>query len=113
MPGLTERANEQTAKAAREDPDRKEERGPGGGAPLPASGREAAARNDTVDVRMQGQGLSPRMKHAQRPGLEVKAGVCDVDERLAGGSEQQVVEDARRAQSDAVEHLGHGEDHVE
>lgn len=66
-----------------------------------------------MDVRVQGQRLSPGVEHAQASGLDLQAAACDVDERPAGGSEQQVVEDVRRMQSEDIEHVGDGEDHVE
>lgn len=75
--------------------------------------RKAATRYDAMDVGVEGEGLSPGVKHAQAAGLDLKPAVSDVDERPSGGSEQQVVENARCVQSEDVEHLGHGEDHVE
>jgi hypothetical protein len=112
-PRLAQRTRQQSAKATRENPDRQEERGLRSGTPLPAMNREAAARHDAMDVRVQSQGLSPGVKHAQAAGLDPKPAVCNVEERLSRGSEQQVVEDARGVQSEDVEHLGHGEDNVE
>ena len=75
--------------------------------------REPPARHDAMDVRVQSQCLSPGVKHAQAAGLDLKPAVCNVDERLSCGAEQQVVEDAWCVQSEDVEHLGHGEDDVE
>lgn len=74
--------------------------------------REATARYDAVDVGVERQRLSPGVKHGQASGLDLKAAVCDVDEGPAGGTEQQVIEDAWCVQSEDVEQLGHGEDHV-
>ena len=80
---------------------------------MPAVNREAAARNDTMNVGVQGQGLSPGVKHAEAAGLDLKTAACDVNESPTGGSEQQVVKDTRCVQSEDMEHLGDGEDHVE
>ena len=66
-----------------------------------------------MDVRVKRQRLSPGVKHREAPGLDPKTAAGNVDERSAGGTEQQVVEDARCVQSEDVEYLGHGEDHVE
>jgi len=65
-----------------------------------------------MDVGVERKDLPPCVKHAQAAGLDLKAAVSDVDERPSGGSKQQVVEDTRRVQSEDVERLGHGEDHM-
>ena len=62
-PGLAQRARQQRAEATRENPDRQEEGGLGRRAPLPVMSREATARYDAVDVRVQRQRLSPGVKH--------------------------------------------------
>lgn len=53
-----------------------------------------------MDVWVKRQGLSPGVKHAQAAGLDLKAALGNIDERPAGGAEQQVVEDARSVQSE-------------
>lgn len=66
-----------------------------------------------MDVRVQGQGLSPGVKHAQTAGLDLQTTPRYVRECSAGSPEQQVVEGARRMESDDVERLGYGDDHME
>lgn len=112
-PCFSQEPRQQASKAARQHLDRKQESGFGRGTPSPVVNREAAARHDAVDVRVERQCLAPGVKHAQAAGLDLKTGMRNVDERRSGGPEQQVVEDARCVQSENVEHLGHGEDHVE
>ncbi len=86
-PRVTDKADQQRSKASREHPDGKKERGLPSRAPLPAISRKPAARNDAVDVGVQGQGLSPGMKHAQAARLDLKTAAGDIDERRTGGSE--------------------------
>lgn len=112
-PRFANRADEQTPEATREHLDRQEERGLRSRAPLPARNRKAAARYDAMDVRVERQHLSPGVKYAQAPWLDLKAAVGHVDERSASGAEQQVIENAWCMQGEDVERLGDGEDHVE
>ncbi len=93
-------------------PYRKQERGLRSRAPLAPENGEAATGHPTMDVRVQRQGLSPGVQHAQTSGLNLQTAAGDIDERSASGTEKQVVEDTRCVQSEDVEDLGHGEDHM-
>ena len=76
--------DQQTPETTRERRDRHEERGLGNRAPLPAVNRKAAARHDAMDVRVQGQGLSPGVQYTKASRLDVKAALSDVDQGSSG-----------------------------
>ena len=59
---------EQAAEEAREHPHGQEESGPTGD-PLRAIGRQAAARDHTVQMGMIDERLAPRVEHGEEPNL--------------------------------------------
>ena len=71
MPGVVgglEVLEEEATKEAREHAHRQKEAGSTRD-PSRAIGREAAARDDTVQMRMMHQGLSPRVQHGEEADL--------------------------------------------
>jgi len=61
---------------------------------------------------MQNQGLTPGVKNSQSPDANVQAALCDLAQRGASRTEEQIVKDARRAAGERIQLLGHGEDDV-
>ena len=72
--------------------------------------REPARGNDTVNVGMQEQVLSPGMQDADHTDLsaQVFRVGCDFQQGLSAGSEQQVVKQTRIFQGQQVEFVRHG-----
>jgi len=77
--------------------------------------REPAGRNDTVNVGMQKQVLSPRVKNRDDTdlGSEVFGIGCDFQQGLCAGSEQQIVKQARVFQGQHIEFVRQGEHDME
>ena len=75
---------------------------------------ESAGRNDTVDVGMQEQVLSPGVERADDADLRSQVfGIGgDFEQSLSAGGEQQVVEQSWIFQGQQVEFMGHGKDHM-
>ena len=85
---------EETTEEAREHAHRQEEAGPTRD-PARAIGREAAARDDTMEMRMMHQGLSPRVQHGEEADLRAEM------LRIGGDGAQGL---GGRAKQDAVDH---------
>ena len=77
--------------------------------------REPARGNDTVNVGMQEQVLSPGVQDGDDAdlGSEVLRIGCDFQQSLRAGGEQQIVKQARVLQSQHVQFVRHGEHHME
>src|SRR5215472_14556990 len=83
---------EQATEEPGEDRNGEEEAGPAGD-PVLAIGRDAASRDDDVDMRMVGECRSPGVEHGGESdaGAEVLGVGGDGDQGLGGGFEQQVI----------------------
>ena len=105
---------EQVAEAPRQHPHRQEEPRPAGHPARPV-GREAAARDDAVQVWMVLQGLPPGVQHRDRADLGAEmAGVGgDGAQRLGGGPEQDGVDHALVLERDLGRRRRQGEDDME
>ncbi len=68
-----------------------------------------------MNVRMQEQVLSPGVQDGEDTdlGAEVLRIGCDFQQRLCAGCEQQIVKQARVLQSQDIQLVRYGEDHVE
>ena len=104
---------EQPAEQAREHAHRQEEAGPAGD-PARSVGRQAAAGNDDVDMRMMGQRRAPGVQdggeadaRAQMLGIGGDGG-----QRLGGGPEQEVVDGGLVVERDGGDRRRQGEDDV-
>src|SRR5215468_5533638 len=75
---------------------------------------EAARGNDTVNVGMQEQVLSPGVQDGDHTdlGSEVLGIRCDFQQRLCASREQQIVKQAGVLQSQHIQLVRYGEDHV-
>ena len=91
---LLQRFEEEPAEETRQDTDREEESRSTGDRPG-AIGREAPARDDTMEMRVMHQGLFPRVQHGEEAdrGPEMA--------RIGGDGAQRL---RRRAEEDAVDH---------
>src|SRR5215208_2213698 len=102
-------------KQRREHPDGQEEIRAGRADPPPPVQRQPAARDDAVQVRVLGQLLAPGMEDREKsdssPQLLRVGG--DLQQRLLGTAEQQVVEHPLVAPDQIVELGRKSEDHVE
>jgi hypothetical protein len=89
-----ETVEEQPPEEPRQHPHGQEEAGPAGD-PARAVWRQAAAGHDDVDVRMMGECRAPCMEHRGEAdaGAEMFGIGGNGGERLAGGLEQEVVDD--------------------
>ena len=77
--------------------------------------REPAGGNDTVNVGMQEQVLSPGVQdrdHADLSAQMFRIG-CDLQQGLRAGGEQQIVKQTRVFQSQHVEFVRHSEHDME
>ena len=113
--GVAEKLEEAVPEQAREDAYGEEELLVRYGSEAPVVNREPAAGNDAVQVRVQGKGLSPGVKHGEEAELQPQTLWIPSDDQktLARGTEQDVVEQPRAGQSEGVQNLGDGEDDVE
>jgi hypothetical protein len=104
----------QPAEEARQHPDGKKEAWPAGDPSL-ATGREAAARNDTVQVGVMRQVLPPRMKDGEKAdlGAQVLRIKRDRTKGLGRRLEQDVVDLGFVLIGDDGDLVGDREDHVE
>ena len=77
--------------------------------------REPACGNDTVNVGMQEQVLSPGVQDREPTdlGSQVFQIGCDFQQGLCAGSEQQIVKQARVLQGQYIEFVRHGEHDME
>ena len=66
-----------------------------------------------MDMRVKDQGLAPGVEHSERADKSAELGRRYVQQGLAGGAQQDCVEDLWRVQSQGVQRLGNGEDDVE
>ena len=104
---------EATPKEARQYPHREEEprlaRHPAVGI-----GREPAARDDAVHVRMMGHGRTPSMQHQRHsdPSTQVLRIGGDRAQRLGGDVEQQPIDELLVGVGDGADRCRQGEDHV-
>jgi hypothetical protein len=110
---LLSRAREQATKKPRQNMHGQEEAGSAGD---PASiWTEAAARHDTMDMRMMCERLPPGVQDGDHAGLGAemsRVGADDVD-RLRGRLEQDIVDERLDLESDRSDRRRHGEDDVE
>ena len=110
--GLGQSLYHQAAKTAREDFDRQEESALGGD-PTLVVGRQTAAGNDAVQVRMEVQVLAPAMEDAKENEFQSQPLGCDGEQGLGGGAKQNVVDDWFVVESEGGDRLGDGEDDME
>ena len=101
---------EQTA----EHLDRKEKL-PAARNPVALVGRDPAARNDAVEMRMMMKVLSPGMQHRQKayPGAEVLGVGGDLQQGFGCRTEENAINHPLVPQRQRRDQLGHGEDHME
>jgi len=57
------------------------------------AGRETAAGNDAVQVRMEVQVLAPAMEHAEEAEFQTETFGCGGEQGLGGGVEEDAVDD--------------------
>ena len=102
---MLEQVDELAAEHAAEHVHREEEPGRTGDPPRPVR-RQAAAGDDAVDVRMMIEVLSPRVEDGEEPdvGAEMARIASDLEQRVARGAEQDVV-DRRRVLPRDPRHL--------
>jgi len=106
--------DELAAKDATEYLHRQEE-GIGRMDPTRVVGGKTSGRNQTMQVRMEQQVLTPTVQHGKETDVcaEMFGVGRDLEQSLGGGVEQQVVEDLLVDQAQMTEMMGHGEDDVE
>jgi hypothetical protein len=77
--------------------------------------REPTRGNDTVNVGMQEQVLSPSVQDADPTDLSSQVfGIgCDFQQGLCAGGEQQIVKQTRVFQGEHIEFVGHGKPDME
>ena len=109
---LGQRLAELPAKDRAQGPHGKEEAGIGID-PAPPVGGERTSRDDAVDMEMRPQGLVPGVQDHGAPDLPAEVAVPKLDERLAGGVEQQGQQGPLVGQDEGVEVVGHGKHQVE
>jgi hypothetical protein len=83
--------------------------------PTGAIRREAAGRNDTMHMRMNGEPLAPRVQHAEKGDLCAKvSGIAsDFEEGFRTGAEQKIIDDLFVLQHHRRQATRQGEDHME
>ena len=111
---VSEAGHELAAKNLAQDGDRQEEARPGVD-PLRAVWCHAAHRHDTMDVGMVLEALAPRVQHQQpangrSQSFRIRG---DLEQRLRGGTKQEVVHDALVAEREARQRLRHRENEVD
>jgi hypothetical protein len=82
--------------------------------PTRAVARQGAARDETVDVQMLRQRLTPSVEdggHADRA-AQVSRIAPEREQRVSGCTKEQGVDDARIALSERIERMGQREDHM-
>ena len=104
---------ELAAEDAAEHPDGQEEAAAAGD-PAAAVERESAGGHEAVHVRVVQQGLPPGVEEGEEAdaGAEMTGIGGHLQERLRGGAEEQVVENARILECEGGEGMRQGEDHV-
>ena len=112
--GAIEVVEEESAGAAREDTDGREEAGAAGD-PAVACRSDAATGDDAVQVGVELELLPPRVQDGEETGLgaEVLGVGGDLAQGAGGGPEEDVEEGALVLQGDGGELLGEREDQVE
>ena len=108
-----EPVQEQPAEQARQHAHGQEEAGTARD-PARAVGRQAAAGNDDVDVRMMGQRRAPGMQDSGQPDARAQMlGIGgDRGQRLGGGAEQEIVDGGLVLECDLGDRRRQGEDDV-
>ena len=83
--------------------------------PAGVIGREAAGRNDTMDMRMNCEFLAPGMQHTEEANLcaEVSRIASHFEKGFRTGAEQKIVEDLLILQNQWRQAAGECEDHVQ
>ena len=114
--GLVERRQtieKQAAEQAREHAHGQEEAGLAGDPARPVR-RQAAARNDNVDMRMMGERRAPGVEDGSKADARAQMlGISrDRRQRLGGDPEQQVVDDGLVLEPDRADRRRQGEDDV-
>ena len=109
-----ERVDELAAKDATEYAHRQEE-GIAGMDPAGVVGGKTSGRNQTMEMRMEQQVLTPTVQHSQETDLcaEMFGVGRDLEQGLGSGVEQQVVEDLLVDQRQMREMMRHREDDVD
>ena len=104
---------EQAAEQAREHAHWQEEASLAGD-PAFAVGRQAAAGNDDVDMRMMGERRAPGVEDGGEADARAEMFWVGGDggQRLGGGPEQEVVDDGLVGEGQGAERRRQGEDHV-
>jgi len=98
----------------RHDPDRDEEPFAAGD-PAASVGGESTPGDNTMDVRMIHEVLSPGVQDADAPDLctEMFRVVCEFRKCLGDGAEKKIVQDPAIHRYQGLEFRGEGEDHME
>ena len=108
-----QRFEEKATEATRQDTDREEE-SRSTGDPPGAIGREAAAGDDTMEMRVMHQGLSPGVQHGEEPdrGPEMARIGGDGAERVCGRVEEDAIDHRFVLCGDLGDGLGYREHDV-
>src|SRR5258708_38080842 len=77
--------------------------------------REAAGRNDTMNMRMNFEFLTPGMQHAEEANFRTETFriACHFEKSFRTGTEQEIVEDFLVLQNQRSQAAGECEDHVQ
>jgi len=111
--GLPEIIEKQSTKQTRQHENGQKELTPAEN-PSCAIRRNAPTRNHAMQMRMVKKSLTPSMKHREESDLRAQMlGVsCDGAQRLAGGPEQNAVDDLLVLKGNSCNGLRYGEDHM-
>lgn len=110
--GRTKGIADQRAEATGEDLDGKEKGEPADADPAAAIEREAAAGDHTMNMRVKDKGLSPGVQHREDAEERPQFRLCNIDDGLSGGVEQDGIEQGRRNERKDVQFVWDGEDGV-
>ena len=102
---LGDRILDESAKTPGENLDREKERAGGDVYPAAAIERKAAAGNDTMNVGVKDQSLTPGVKHGEHADVCAKLRGRDINQSLAGGAKQNGIEDLGRVQGQGVQNV--------
>jgi hypothetical protein len=93
----------------------RQEEGIAGMDPAGVVGGKTSGRNQTMEMRMEQQVLTPTVQHGQEPDVcaEMLGVGGDLEQGLGSGVEQQVVEDLLIDQGQLREMMRHSEDDVD
>ena len=84
-----------------------------GGEPALVIGGQAAAGDDTVQMRVEMQVLAPAMEHREETQFRAKPLAGEVQQGSGGGLKEEVVDHVFVVEGEGGDRFGQGEDHVE